>query len=108
MCGKVYGARTHHDHKFTNCESFSSVRERKRNRRLELVNILLNRPLLLLPSHRDADVTDTSHLHKPPVAICHKPGADENKSNYTVAPRCTMAWQALTTLRNTVSNITDF
>ena len=54
-----------------------SEKEKKRNGRPELVNILLNRRLLLLPSHRHAEVTDTSHLHKPPVAISHKPGADK-------------------------------
>lgn len=32
---------------------------------------------MLLPSHKSAEVTDTSHLHKPPVAIYHKPGVDK-------------------------------
>lgn len=54
-----------------------SEKEEKRNRRLELANIFLNRCLLLLPSQRHAEVTDTSHLHKPPFATSHKLGVDK-------------------------------
>lgn len=46
-------------------------------RRLELADILLNRYLLLLPSHRHAEVTDTSRSHKPPVSLSHKLGVDK-------------------------------
>lgn len=100
--------------KLTNCEiSFSSVRERKkRNRRLGFVNIFLNRHLLLLHSHRYAEVTDTSHLHKPLVATSHKLGVGK-RTNPTAQQHwtillCVHVWQALTTLGNAVSNITDF
>lgn len=82
--GGVYRARTLHLQKFTNCESRFSCQGKKKKkphkpqtRRLEHVNILLSTHLLLLPSHRHAEVTDTSRSHKPPASLSHKLGVDK-------------------------------
>lgn len=74
----------HQVQKFSNCErGLFSVREKKKHTEgLDLLNTLLNRHLLLLLSHRHTEVTDTLHLHKPPVALSCNPAAD-NRINPT-------------------------